>query len=430
MGSSLVPLKQPSASAQDPRVEQPVREGGSGTVYVSRQPIVRADLTLDAYELLFRSGPTVCGVTDGCRATAQVLANTFTEIGFDRVAGPHKAFVNLTREFLVGEYPLPGRPDALVLEVLEGITIDDELLAGVRRLREDGFQIALDDVVFEPQLAPLLDLADYIKLELPAIAPEKLPQHVDSLRRWPAQLLAEKVETEEQFERCRSLGFDLYQGFFHARPQTLEATRHEINKAVIVQLLALNCRDSSTLDEFEAVIQQDPRLCYKFLKYLNSSVFGLREITSIRHGLSLLGRGGVATLAAILKLAGLGDVPSDLLVRALIRGQMCVALGKRLGGPSPSDFCTVGVLSMLEPLTHQPVTELVVDLRLAAPLAAALLRFEGTLGQVLRSVIAYERGELENLDLHGLSERAMRDAYLAALIRADDLASALRTSAA
>ncbi|MGD9854143.1 MAG: EAL and HDOD domain-containing protein [Planctomycetaceae bacterium] len=411
--------------------DQPRRsESDSGTLYVARQPIVRPDLQLEAYELLFRSSATACDLPEGHWATSQVLLNTFAEFGLDQVVGRHKAFVNLTREFLTGKYPVPERPDALVLEVLEDIPIDDELLAGIRLLRERGFGIAIDDVVFDPRLAPLLDLADYIKLELPAIPPDDLPRQVEAFRRWPAKLLAEKVESDEQFERCRSLGFDLFQGFFHARPEVLTGASQPINQAVVVQLLALNCRATTSVEELEVVIQQDPRLCYKFLRYVNSSVFGLRQITSIRHGLVLLGRNGTATMAAMLKLAGLGDVPGELIVRALIRGQMCSELGGRIGGHPAGDFCTVGVLSMLDALTGRRLEEIVEELRLADHLSAALLGFEGTLGQVLRSVLAYERGDWSHVDFPELSARAIRDAYLAALVRADELASALSASLA
>ncbi len=423
MQTNTAVLAQPGEAAAS---VQPKRsEHDTDFAFVARQPIVRADLAIEAYELLFRSGCNTNEFPEGYKATSQVLLNTFAEIGLDRVVGPHKAFVNLTREFLLGEYALPGRADKLVLEVLEDVTIDDELLAGVRRLREEGFEIAVDDVVFEPRLAPLLDLTDYVKLELPAIEPDELPRHVESFRKWPVRLLAEKVETPEQFEQCRSLGFDLFQGFFHSQPEILRGARQQINQAVVVQLLALNCRSTTSIEELEAVIQQDPRLCYKFLRYVNSSVFGLREITSIRHGLVLLGRSGVSTLAAMLKLAGLGEISVELIVRALIRGQMCATLGGQIGGHPASDFCTVGVLSMLEALTHQKIEDLVTELRLADHLSAALLRFEGTLGEVLNSVIAYERGNWEHIGVPELSQRSIRDAYLSALTRADEIAEAL-----
>ncbi len=428
MPANTAVLSQPGETDPADRPKRPDRD--AELVFVARQPIVRADLVVEAYELLFRSGCKRGEFPDGYKATSQVLLNTFAEIGLDQVVGSHKAFVNLTREFFLGEFPLPGRADKLVLEVLEDITIDDELLAGVRRLRDEGFEIAVDDVVFEPRLAPLLDLTDYVKLELPAISPDELPRHVESFRKWPVRLLAEKVETPEQFEQCRSLGFDLYQGFFHSQPEVLQGARQQINQAVVVQLLALNCRSTTSIEELEAVIQQDPRLCYKFLRYVNSSVFGLREITSIRHGLVLLGRSGVSTLAAMLKLAGMGDVPCELIVRSLIRGQMCATLGNQLGGHAASDYCTVGVLSMLDALAQQPLGELVNELRLADHLSSALLNFEGGMGQVLRSVIAYEQGQWDSVGLEGLSERSIRDAYLTAVGRADEVAAALRTSSA
>ncbi len=261
---------------------------------VGRQPICTADCSLHAYELLFRSAGHTSEFTDGNQATSTVLLNTFAEIGLDRVVGTHKAFVNLTREFLIGEHSLPARPDRLVLEVLEDINIDDELIAGIRKLKRQGFTIALDDVVYRPHLEPLLALADIVKVDLRMISSiDELKEHCRQFRRWPVTLLAEKVETFDEFEACKSLDFELFQGYYLQKPTILQRVKSKTNKLIVLQLLAEICARQFSFAKIAEIIKQDAGLVCRFLRYVNSAYNGLQSIRSVDHALVMMGSKGI-----------------------------------------------------------------------------------------------------------------------------------------
>ncbi|MCA9168959.1 MAG: EAL domain-containing protein, partial [Planctomycetales bacterium] len=180
--------------------------------FLGRQPIFTADLDVFAYEILFRSGQTsnAALVQDGDQATASVVLNLLTDIGLERVVNDRPAFINMTRNLLLYADLSCLPPQRIVLEILEDITPDPEVLAAVRRLAEAGFTIALDDVVYRQELEPLIELADIIKVDLPQIPLAELPEHVAALQRYPVKLLVEKVETQEEFDLCRKLGFSYF----------------------------------------------------------------------------------------------------------------------------------------------------------------------------------------------------------------------------
>jgi EAL and modified HD-GYP domain-containing signal transduction protein len=192
-------------------------------VSVGRQAIFNRDLQLVAYELLFRDHPdgNSAAFLDGDQATLHVIENTLYEIGFRNLVGDKPAFINLTRSFLMDESLLRLRKDEVVLEVLEHIDVDEVLLARLRVLSAQGYAIALDDFIYDPKHRPLIELADLVKVDISLISADQLAHHTEELRRYSVKLLAEKIESPEQLAQCRELGFDLYQGYALAEPDTV-----------------------------------------------------------------------------------------------------------------------------------------------------------------------------------------------------------------
>src|SRR5262249_3554163 len=178
------------------------------------------------------------GVTDGNQATAQVLVNTFLELGLDTLVGPKRAFVNLTRDFLLQDYALVFPADRVVLEVLEDVAVDADVLAALRHLSAQGYTIALDDFFYQEHLRPLVELADIIKIDVLASGRTTVAEHVQLLRHYDVQLLAEKVETQEDFTYYKTLGFEYFQGYFFCRPDVVKGQRSPTNRLVILELLA------------------------------------------------------------------------------------------------------------------------------------------------------------------------------------------------
>jgi EAL and modified HD-GYP domain-containing signal transduction protein len=387
--------------------------------YIGRQPICRSDGGIEAYELLFRSQEGPANSLSGTGRTANVLLSAFIDLGLDRVVGHHKAFVNLTREFLTLEYALPPRPDLLVLEVLEDIAIDAELIRGVVELKQQGFTIALDDVVSTEQVRPLLDLADIVKVDLRRMPAGMLEEEVALLRTCPVRLLAEKVETAEEMEACRRLGFELFQGYFLSKPQVLTQSRSGIDKRVVLRVLAKTASPETNFQELAQIVQQDAGLCCKFLRYVNSISVGARGVHSVQQALVMLGSRAIRSVVLMLQLAGVSKQANEMLVRALVRGTMCRRLGEKLLPREADSLCTLGILSTLDAMFGERMEDLAAELPIPPEMKAALLTHSGPLGRILECVAAYELGENEHVSLAGVHSRDLVRIYLESVAEAE-----------
>ncbi|MFW5909296.1 MAG: EAL and HDOD domain-containing protein [Thiohalospira sp.] len=401
-------------------------------VLVGRQPIYRRNLDVYAYELLFRGhNDNEAGVTDGDRATSEVLYNTFVEIGVDEIVGRHRAFVNLTPAFLTGDYPLPTTEGQLVLEILEDTPVTEEIVRAVAHLRARGYTIALDDFVYQPHLEPLVRQADIIKIDLMQLEEGQLEEHVARLSGNGTRLLAEKVETHEEFHHCRELGFDLFQGFFFCKPEVVRGNHLPTNRVAVAELLAALQDPEVELATLERLISRDVTLSYRLLRLINSAYFNLRrEVDSVGRALMLLGLDSVRNWATLLTLSSVEDKPTELVRTAVVRARLCRNLGAEADPDTGSDlYFTVGLFSTLDALLDRPLETVLEQLPLSRPVAAALLERGGTPGAVLDCALAYEQGDWKAVENNtcGISPGAVRDAYLEAVHWADDLMRELVT---
>jgi EAL and modified HD-GYP domain-containing signal transduction protein len=200
-------------------------------VLVSRQPIYHVDGTVLGYELLYRAGDTDhASFSDGARATAEVLVNMLLEIGMDELVGRHLAFINFERTLLLSSCCESLPPERVVLEILETVEPDELLLKRLAELRGKGYRIALDDFVCTQPFSPFLEFANFVKLDLSVTAWPAIEHAAEVLSKYPLEIIAEKVETREQFSRCKAMGFPHFQGYFFCRPQNMSgasATREQ-----------------------------------------------------------------------------------------------------------------------------------------------------------------------------------------------------------
>ncbi len=328
-------------------------------IYVARQSIYDAELNVVGYEVLYRnSQENRAAVSDGNQATSELLLNAAVEIGLERVVGDKLAFVNLTREFLIGRHPLPLDNGQLVLEILEDVAIDQELVDGVTKLVSQGYTLALDDAVYRDELVPLLKLAGIVKVELPAIPKNELDSHVQRFRGYPVKLLAEKVETQAEFKRCLQLGFEYFQGYFLSRPQMLQAKELQASQTAVLQLLAQLADPDVTIEALERLVRNDATMSYKLLRYINSSKFGIRrKIESLRQAIVLIGLQGVRTLAMLVSLAGASQKPGDLLKSAALKAIFCEKLGRLTYCRDIHVHFTAGLLSSFDAIFEIPMPE-------------------------------------------------------------------------
>ncbi len=395
--------------------------------FVGRQPIYNRELKVIGYELLFRSYKAdQAQFQNGDQATSEVVLNAFMEIGLEQLVGNHLAFVNLTRNFILEKYSLPLPKDRVVLEVLEDITLDEELIKALRLLSSRGYQIALDDVVNPYELGPLLDIADIAKLDLIAVEQARLEEFITLLRQHKVKLLAEKVETPEVFELCKDLGFDYFQGYFFCKPKVVKGHRMPAMRLSVLRLLAKLQVPDIQFEELEEIVSQDVSLSYKLLRLINSAFYARpMEIKSIRQALTLLGLKQVQAWVSLLVLSRIDDKPHELMVTAMVRAKMCELLtGSFKEKRAEAGFMT-GLFSVLDALLDLPLKEILASLPLSDDIAHALLYQEGNLGALLHCVIAYERGNWEEVLYPGLEVGTIRDAYLQALRWATEVSSLL-----
>jgi EAL and modified HD-GYP domain-containing signal transduction protein len=386
-------------------------------VFVGRQPIYDRQLDVYAYELLFRSGEgNQARVMDGDQATSQVILNTFMEIGLETIVGPKLAFINLTRDFILQDYSFVFPAGRVVMEVLEDIPVDTELLNAVRRLSTQGYLIALDDFIYHERLQPLVELADIIKVDILALDQRALQEHVATLRQYKVQLLAEKVETQDHFKYCRELGFDYFQGYFFCKPEVIRGQRVPANRMTTLQLLVKLQDPETDFAELEALVSRDVSLSYKLLRVVNSAFYALpQKVDSLRQALLRLGTRQIATWISLILLSRIDDKPHELMVTAIVRAKMCELLAQALKHPNKDMFFTVGLFSALDALMNSPMEEILASLPLSHDITSALLHNVGVLGETLRCVLAYERGDWEAVNCTGVDGSTITEAYLQAI---------------
>lgn len=385
--------------------------------FVGRQPIFDQHKTVYAYELLFRSGgENNANVIDGNQASTQVMLNTLTEFGLDSIVGKHRAFINLTRKLLVDDLIQMLPRERVVLEVLEDVTVDEELINAVQELSRQGYIIALDDFTYSDDWRPLVEIADIIKLDVMAVTDSEIEQQVQFLRTFDTLLLAEKVETMEQFSFLKTLKFDYYQGYFLSRPSIIEGKRTPINKLSILQLLSKLARAETDHSEIELLIAQDVTLSYKILRYINAACFALpRKIASINEAIIYLGLSNIRRFASMIAMTGFNDQPHEILLTALIRARMCELLAETAGHSNTDTYFTLGLFSSLDIMLLMPMIKLVDELPLGEDLTQALLDVDGQLSEALRCVLAYERQQWPIVKFTGLSSKEISNIYLQAV---------------
>jgi len=399
------------------------KDDAESLALVARQPIYDDAMTVTSYELLFRGSPHAMKalVTDARRATLRVIANAALEIGLDRLAGNLPVHINYPRDLIVGDYLLPLQPKRVVIEVLEDVPADDEVLAGIARLRAMGHRIALDDYSPRQSDRKLLDVADIVKLPIADEDPTELQRTVRDLKGRGLHLIAEQVETVEQFEHCIALGFDGFQGYFLQHPQTFQAQRVPSNRLATLRLLTELTREDISVQDIERLVAQDMSMTYRVLRCINSSFYNLpRKVESIRQAVVILGLDQLRQLCALVALQGFDDRPPNLLVVAMARARMCEQLGRLAGASDGGPYFITGLFSMLNVLTGVPIKQLVDELPLAAPVVRALLAEEGELGATLHCTRAYERGRWNDVGFHNLPENVIRAAYVDAVFWAEE----------
>ncbi len=390
--------------------------------YLARQPIFNRHHAVYGYELLFRSGLQNYFQPQASGTATQYVVDNYLLLGIESLTGGGKAFINFTHEGLVKDHATLLPNAQLVVEILEDVQPDREILSACRRLKEAGYEIALDDFVFTATENPLTNFADIIKVDFLQNTPKERKSLAQFFCRRGIRMLAEKVETPEDAAAAVDMGYSYFQGYFFCRPQLLSSRDIPSFKLNYLRMLRAISRPEMDLNEIEEILHQEPSLLIKLLRYLNTAAFGLRaKITTIRHALVLLGEQNLrkwSSVAALLDLAQ--DKPTELILTSLVRARFCELSAPHLGfRKKETELFLLGLLSAMDAVLDRRLEDVLAEMPLADELKDALLGVDNALRHVLDSAIAHEQGDWpsfrSSIGYFGMDEERFPDTYLPAV---------------
>lgn len=378
------------------------------SICLGRQPILDRNHNLVAFELLFRQeeAEETAHVTNDLSASANVIVNAYGKFGIYNVLGHQRGFINADPDLILSDIIslLPSKH--IVLEVKEPASITLEFLQRCKELKQKGYQFALDNIVaINSQVELLLPLVSVVKIDVLALTRTQLTQLVNQLNHWPVLLLALKVENQEQEAHCRQLGFQMFQGYYFAKPEVMSVKRADPGKIPLLKLLALvmqNNEQDSDIDEIEKEFKHQPGLSYNLLRMVNSGSDGLPlKINSIKQAVQLMGRKQLQKWIQLLLYTSnqSADSLSDEITQtAVTRGKLMELIAK---AERPHDknhherAYMVGILSLLDQLLGIEMRQIVNKLGISDDMNQALLSRHGRLGQALKLIEAKEKGDTE-----------------------------------
>ena len=371
-------------------------------IFVARQPIFDRQQRIYGYELLYRAGmDNFFNAANPDDATLAVIRNVMLVLGSENLSGGKRVFVNFTKSLLLSETPSFLPKNRSVIEILEDVEVDEELLAVCQDLKNHGYQLALDDFIWEGnEPNPLTEVVHFIKVDFRNTLPQDRKAIAEFFNKKGVELLAEKTETRQEFQEALAMGFSYFQGYFFSKPEIISGKDIPGYKLHYLRILKEVCREDIDFKNLQEIIERDPPLCLKILTYLNSAFFGLRyEITSIGHALALLGEKEIRRWASLAILVHLGkDQPTELMRLSILRAKFCESLAPKFGLSShESKLFLMGLLSFMDVFWERPLEEILEYIPLAKEIKQALLGQENIYRRVLDLVVHYEKGDWESV---------------------------------
>ncbi|GHA43417.1 EAL and HDOD domain-containing protein [Photobacterium aphoticum] len=373
--------------------------------YVARQPIFNRQQKTVGYELLFRDGESNAFPNiDANKATCRLLVENFIAVGSDDADRGKRRFINFPQQSLVRLLPTLLPKKQVVIEVLETCEPNDELFLAIRHLYRMGYMIALDDFEMDPRWARFLPYVHIIKLDLMKLGLAAACEFVANNRHRKLMFLAEKVETQDEFNVALEAGFHFFQGYFFSRPQVLKNRQITPERVATLRLLQEVCRPEVDFARVEQIIIADVSLSYLLLRYVNNAAQQVKvPIRDFRQALVYLGEARLRMfVSAVATAQAAVNKPHELFVLSLVRGRMCEVLAQSrcVSVDGRTAFMT-GLLSLLDALLDCPLPELLAQLPLEQDIRRALLERQGALGQILNLVEAFEQADWRTVNQYG-----------------------------
>ncbi|MCB5162694.1 EAL and HDOD domain-containing protein [Marinomonas algarum] len=365
-------------------------------VALARQPIVDSRLVVMGYELFYRQNAVAveADIMDDVGATAQVIAASLLEIGMGNMVGSSKAFINFSRSYLLSPTGVPINKENMVIEVEKEAGFDAILLSSLRRWVREGCSVALDGFVFHSKLVPFIELAEYIKLDILALGRDQFHQQIESLRGFDVKIIADKVETWEDYQFCRLLGVEYFQGYFFEKPEIMYSKASKVNSMTLLQLMSSLLNTSTlSIDKLESIVSQDAGLVHKLLRYLNSPVTGLvASVDSVRLAIMLIGVEQLKSLTNLLLMSEMVGEKQVLLEQIMVRAKHAELFAEARGYNNQDKYFLAGMLSMIDICTGMKLDQVLGELPLPSEFINAIIHRSGRVGHTLDLVEHYGNG--------------------------------------
>ncbi len=368
--------------------------------FIARQPIFDRKKQVYAYELLYRSDPVNhARVIDDEYATLKVIADSLL-IGLQRLTANKRAFIHFNYLLLIGQIPLLFPVDLLGIEFYERVIPEERLLRVLERIKTAGYLMVMDDFVFNEPFCPLLQFADMIKVDFLANSLEDIHRIAQKAASQKLTLVAEKIETQEVYDKAVEWGFHYFQGFFFQKPDLVSRQEMPGYKLNYLRILKKIHDPVLELDEVEEIIKRDVSLTYKLLRFINSASFGFRvTVRSVRHALNLLGKREIKKWLTIIVMSGIGQQkPPELVNVAVIRARFCELIAAKFKlRQKPAQAFLTGIFSVVDALMDRPLVEILEELPLEDQVKAVLLGKEDPSASPLELVKAFEKARWEEV---------------------------------
>ncbi len=390
-------------------------------VFVARQPIFNRFKRLFGYELLFRTGManSFPGVEDGF-ATSSLLSSSFFTVGIEQITSGRRAFINFPEEMVLRGIPALFPVHSIVVEILEDVEPTEEVITACQKLVNKGYLLALDDFVYTRAHRPLMELAQIIKVDFTISSIEEIKELVAFSTKFHFKLLAEKIETYEEYTLARSLGFVYFQGYFFSKPEVLHNKEISSSQMIYMKLIMEINRSEFDVKNLETLVMQDVAISYKLLKCINSAYYSrLQPISSIRNAIAYLGEQGIRMFVSLIATSKLSESkPDELLRTSCIRARFLELVAGEMRRDTGEAFM-LGLFSMLDAILDTPMESLMLQLPVSNDIVQALVHQAGPLYPMLQLIQIYEAGQWVELDAAirelGLISSNMIEYYLDAV---------------
>jgi len=372
--------------------------------YAARQPILDVNKKLYAYELLFRDSiDNVFPDIDGDEATSKMIEASKFNMGISEFTSTKPAFINFTLETLSQGYPEMLTNEEVVVEVLETVKPGKKLLGICKDLHSKGYTIALDDYEHQSVWAHFYPFIKIIKIDIQQTDFEAIKQVIAAIKDHPhIELLAEKVETYQEYDQAQQLGFKYFQGFFFAKPEMVKAKSLSPSQLAMAELLYETSKPELDLASITSVFERDVSLSYKLLRYANSAIFKRRsEVSTIKQALVILGSGELKRfLGLMFAVTANPDKPTELIKLAMTRAKFCELVAQDMKSKLDTSIAFLtGLLSMIDAILDEELADILGKLPLASEIKEPLLTRKGTMAAIIKLVEFIEHAQWDKTSI-------------------------------